>query len=281
MGEIVAANQTFPGIADDNHQRVVLVRETNHRQVWRVALGVENEGHALLLLAKYPSLPALRLYAMYREDNRLYLVMEFKQGTQLSAVWDGLSEHNRLDIAGQLRDIFTQVRQIPSPGVFGNVMGGPLRHRFFSSIESTPELNAPFREERDFSMAMARRSRSNWESNGYKPWTSEFLERHLPTALAGHPSVFTHDDLQPKNVLVSQDVAPLDSGNSDEDGGKWRVTAVLDCEEAGWYPSYWGYAAAFVDCVWNDDWPEKFERNVDPCPLEAGLLRFVRQDLDC
>ncbi|KAG7288259.1 hypothetical protein NEMBOFW57_007790 [Staphylotrichum longicolle] len=270
MDEIVAADQTFPGIADDTYQRVVLVRERLVVKYGVPAWVSENEGHALLLLAKYPSVPAPRLYAMYREGNRLFLVMEFKQGTQLSTVWDGLSEHNKLNIAGRLRDIFTQVRQIPSPGVFGNVTGGPLRHRFFSSAEPAPELNGPFREERDFSVAMARRSRSNWESNGYKPWTSEFLERHLPTALAGHPSVFTHDDLQRKNVLVSQVVAPPDSGSPDENGEKSRVTAALDWEEAGWYPSYREYAAAFVDFVWNDDWPRRVRELLTPAPLRRG-----------
>lgn len=280
LDEILAADQTFPILAEDRYERVVLVREK-----FVVKYGVsrcvsENEGHALLLLAKYPSIPAPRLYAMYREGNKVFLIMEFKQGTQLSTVWDGLSEQEKLDIIGQLRDIIAQVRQIPSPGGFSNLSGGPLRHRFFLSTEPIPQINGPFQEERDFSMAMAMRSRKNWDSNGYKPWTSEFLERHLPTALAGHPSVLTHDDLQRKNILVSRDVASADDGSLDESGGKWRVTAVLDWEDAGWYPSYWEYASAFVDFVWNDDWPEKFERIVEPCPLEAGLLRFVRQDVD-
>ncbi|KAL2137607.1 hypothetical protein VTI28DRAFT_8878 [Corynascus sepedonium] len=280
LDEIVAASQTFPGNSDCRYQRVALVREK-----FVVKYGVspwvsENEGHALLLLAKYRSIPVPQLYAMYREGDRLFLIMEFKEGTQLSTVWDGLSEHDKLDITSQLRNIFTHVRKIPSPGVFSSVAGGPLRHRFFLSAEPTPQINGPFQNEMDFSMAMAIRSQENWESNAYKPWTSEFLERHLPTALAGHTSVFTHDDLQRKNILVSNDVESADRINLDESGKKWRVTAILDWEDAGWYPSYWEYAAAFVGFVWDDDWPEKFEGIVDPCPLEGGLLRFVRQDLD-
>ncbi|KAH6847087.1 kinase-like domain-containing protein [Chaetomium sp. MPI-CAGE-AT-0009] len=250
LDEIVTADHTFPIIVDDGSQRVVLVRE---KFVVKYGTGrhvTENEGHALLLLAQYPSIPAPRLYAMYRENNKLFL-------------------HNKLAITGQLRDIFTQVRRMPSPGVFSNVTGGPVRHRFFWSPEPTPQINGPFREERDFSMAMAKRSRSIWESNQYKPWMSEFFERHLPTALAGHRSVFTHADIQRKNVLVL-----------DEAERGWRVTAVVDWEDAGWYPSYWEYASAFVDFVWNDDWPEKYERIVEPCPLEAGLLRLVRQVID-
>ncbi|KAK4097124.1 kinase-like protein [Parathielavia hyrcaniae] len=281
LDEIVAADQTFPGNVDHTlaYQQVARVKDKFVVKYGVSPFASENEGHALLLLAKYPSvsIPVPRLYAMYREGDRLFLIMEYKEGTQLSTAWDSLSEHDKLDIVGQLRDIFTQVRQIPSPGIFSNVTGGPLRHRFYLSVDPTPELNGPFQHERDFSMAMARRSRENWESNGYKPWTAEFLERHLPTALAGHPSVFTHDDLQRKNILVSQDVVvSADSAN----GGRWRVTAVVDWEGAGWYPSYWEYASMFIDFVWDDDWPEKFEGIVEPCPLEAGLLRFVRQDLD-
>ncbi|KAK4243220.1 hypothetical protein C7999DRAFT_44925 [Corynascus novoguineensis] len=186
--EIVATGQIFPGNSDYRYQRVALVREK-----FVVKYGVspwvsENEGHALLLLAKYPSIPVPQLYAIYREGDRLFLIMEFKEGTY---------------------HIFTQVHKIPSPGVFSNVAGGPLRHCFFLSAEPTPQINGLFQNEMDFSMAMAM-------------------------------SVFTHDDLQRKNILVPN------SGNPDESKKKWRVTA-------------------------------KFERILDPCPLEAG--RFVRQDL--
>lgn len=281
MDEILAADQTFPTNTEDKCRQVVLVKEN-----FIVKHGVspwvsENEGHALLLLAKYPSIPAPRLYAMYRnEENRLFLVMEYKPGTPLNTVWDGLSEYDKLDITGQLRDIFAQVRQIPSPWLFSNVTGGPLRHRFFLSTKPTPQINGPFITESDFSMAMAIRSRRNWESSGYKPWSSEFFERHLPAALAGHTIVFTHDDLQRKNIIMSREGGGAAGGSLDERAGGWRVTAVVDWEDAGWYPSYWEYASAFVDFIWDDDWPEKFERIIEPCPLEAGLLRFVRQDVD-
>lgn len=55
---------------------------------------------------------------------------------------------------------------------------------------------------------------------------------------------------------------------------------MLGWEDADWYPSYWEYAQCFIEFIWEDDWPGMFERIVDPYPLEAGLLRFVRQDLD-
>jgi hypothetical protein len=68
---------------------------------------------------------------MYREGDRLFLIMELKDGVQLKKVWSELSESDKLDITNQLRDIFTQVRKRSSPGCSSNVTGGPLRHRYF------------------------------------------------------------------------------------------------------------------------------------------------------
>jgi thiamine kinase-like enzyme len=124
-------------------------------------------------------------------------------------------------------------------------------------------------------MALALRSQKNWESNQMRPWTSEFSARHLPVALKGHGSVFTHCDLQRKNILVED--LPAEGYDVER---RFRVSAVLDWEDAGWYPSYWEYAGCFVDFQWVDDWPEKVEMILDPHPLESAMLRMVRQDVD-
>lgn len=123
-------------------------------------------------------------------------------------------------------------------------------------------------------MALALRSHLNWEASRNRAWTSEFFVRHLPQALKGHSSVFTHTDLQRKNILIKE-VPGGESGARHFD-----VSAVLDWEDAGWYPSYWEYAGCFVDFQWVDDWPEKVEQILDACPVEAAVLRLVRQDLD-
>ncbi len=151
--------------------------------------------------------------------------------------------------------------------------------------------------------------------SGYPPdknaWLSQFFKRHFPTALAGHGSVLTHGDIQRKNILVEkvlndppkageggEDASESGSGEKQggegenggegEEGGEreenesveWRVSAVVDWEEAGWYPSYWEYAAMFIHLQWVDDWPEKYERIVDPCPLEGGMLWILKQDVE-
>lgn len=43
--------------------------------------------------------------------------------------------------------------------------------------------------------------------------------------------VFTHGDLHKSNIMVSED-------------GPIKIRAIVDWEQAGWYPSYWEYCKA-------------------------------------
>ncbi|KXJ87232.1 hypothetical protein Micbo1qcDRAFT_190271 [Microdochium bolleyi] len=48
----------------------------------------------------------------------------------------------------------------------------------------------------------------------------------------GHGIVFTHADLNPRNILVDRCVR--------DDGTRgWTVTGIVDWETAGWFPEYW------------------------------------------
>jgi hypothetical protein len=51
--------------------------------------------------------------------------------------------------------------------------------------------------------------------------------------------------------------------------------SLVDWEVAGWYPSYWEYASAFVAFRWNDDWNDHVERIVDAYIPDASLLKIV------
>lgn len=267
--------EPLPSIYPAEYRRNVLVRG---QFVVKYGSGVkENEGQALLALERVSSIPSPRLYAMYREDDVLYLVMEFKRGKQLDDVWSTLSEAAKLGIATQLRGIMDDLRGISSPGTLGSVSKGPVPHRFFWSPEPYPAINGPFEREEDFSMAMAKRAQGAWDtSNTTTKWTSEWLARHLPKVLNGHRCVFTHGDFQMKNILVEE--SP--DGHDESDSPSWKVTALLDWEDAGWYPDYWEYSCCFIDFGMEDDWPEKLEKILDPWPLEASVLKLVRQELD-
>ena len=59
---------------------------------------------------------------------------------------------------------------------------------------------------------------------------SEYYSRMLPWVLRGHAPVFTHGDLQRKNIIVKTD----------------GTVVIIDWESAGWFPGFWEYAMALV-----------------------------------
>jgi thiamine kinase-like enzyme len=85
--------------------------------------------------------------------------------------------------------------------------------------------------------------------------------------------VFSHSDLQAKNILVHNTQAQGSSVKNDFE------ISVVNWEEAGWYPDYWEYAAMFVGFLWTDDWLKRLEQIVDPWPGQAAVLRMLFQDL--
>lgn len=212
----------------------------------------------------------------YREGRTFYLVTKFLPGKDLQHIWTELEEEDKLSIAGGLHAICNQMRALPTPGYFGNVSRGPYLHRFFRTVDPDPLINGPFESSAEVGSALARHSQQNWDTNNTRSFTSEWFARHLQTAFGSYKSVFTHADLHPQNILVREDV----TGAGEEQQRRYVVSAVVDWESAGWYPDYWEYAGSFVDFDWIDDWPEKYELVVETRPLEAALLKFVRQDLD-
>ncbi len=66
--------------------------------------------------------------------------------------------------------------------------------------------------------------------------------------LNGYRAVFTHGDLQPKNILVKR--------LEDRDGHpEFRIT-LLDWESAGWYLEFWDFCNAIIACRFKLDWLE-------------------------
>lgn len=81
-----------------------------------------------------------------------------------------------------------------------------------------------------------------------------------------HDIVFTHADLAPRNVLI---------------GENGQVSAILDWEDAGWYPEYWEHIRALQHLKPMRDWPDylcqilppRYEREYIGMSFLALLLR--------
>ncbi|KAJ5929210.1 Phosphotransferase enzyme family protein [Penicillium verhagenii] len=269
--EIERATQTLPK-ASDYGGRMVVIRD--QYVVKYGQLVTENEGWALIFVEEQLNIAAPRLYAMYRDQDILYIVMEYIPGISLQMAWSSLTEENKNFIIGQLRCILDQMRALPSPGFYGSVNRGPVPHRYFFSREKDPAITGPFQAEEELGKAIALRSKIMWSESSHHSSLSEYLTRHLPFALRDHPPVFTHGDIARENVLVRKVV------NSVTNEEEYELAALVDWESAGWYPSHWEYSHMFPLLQWIDDWPAYYEKIVDPLPLEGAIMRVVFSDLE-
>ena len=235
------------------------------------------EGDNLLFIEQNLRIPAPRLYAMWQElDGVMYIVMEFISGDTLESLWPNLTESNKTTIMKKLRSVFEQIRSLPSPGFYGNVSGGCLPYHLFWIAGNKKSVSGPFKSERDLLLGLAEKSRINSANNNRHSYMADFIERQLSRAFGNdHLPTFSHSDLQRKNIIVRE----IPSGDKNTSTEETHVVSIVDWEVAGWYPSYWEYAAAFFAFKWEDDWLERVEEVIDAWSAETAMIKMVYQDL--
>jgi len=68
--------------------------------------------------------------------------------------------------------------------------------------EGDAEICGPFGLESKLNAALVKRPRAIWAANKKHSFKADFYERNLDAVLKGHEAVFSHSDLQRKNILV-------------------------------------------------------------------------------
>ncbi|OAA59559.1 Protein kinase-like domain protein [Niveomyces insectorum RCEF 264] len=162
-------------------------------------------------------------------DGWDWLAMDYVDGQPLSELWDGMTAADKSAVAGQLRAILQTMRAMPPPPqhIGGMRAGDPLR----DLRAHFPHAGPACRDEAAFNAYLL----SDFHPQTAKPIRAAFARR-LRT---DHRVVLTHGDLAPRNVLV-------------KDG---TVVALIDWEEAGWYPEYWEYVKFFQrNAASQQDW---------------------------
>jgi hypothetical protein len=200
------------------------------------------EGENLLFVEQNLQIPAPRLYALWQElDEVMYIIMEFIPGDTLKSLWSNLTKSNKMRIMKKLRSVFEQIRSSPSPGFYRNVSRGCLLCHLFWITGNEKSVSGPFKSERDLLLGLAEKSRVNSANNNRHSYMADFIERQLPRAFGNdHLPTFSHSDLQRKNI-----VREIPSGHKNTSTEETYIVLIVDWEVAGWYPSYWEYAAAF------------------------------------
>lgn len=225
-----------------------------------------SEGEVMLHIAKSTSVRIPKIYALYRDRNeqKNYIVMEKIQGKTLKEIWPTLEPKAKEVITSQLRTSFDQLRRLPSPARFCALHGSPLPDALFETHEDPNCRTGPFESEEQLNQALLEKyvaSEARMEGKAI------FYERAWASVFSGHEPVFTHGDLQQKNIMVSEDTDRL-------------CVVIIDWETAGWYPSYWEYARAIFACFgFEDDWSFWLEQALDPYLNEYAWMYILMLEM--
>ncbi|KAJ3499406.1 hypothetical protein NLG97_g347 [Lecanicillium saksenae] len=228
------------------------------------------EGETLLFLKESQTIPVPEVFALYSKEDVKgrkvnYIITEYISGESLDVCWALLEPLEKERIARQLRTHFNMLRNAPAPGYFGCLGCRPFEESIFwvspqDKSDRHRQISGPFKTEAELNMALVQK----YLYNGGSTQKAKFLSRMLPSALRDHTAVFTHGDLQRKNIIIKSD----------------KSIVVIDWEAAGWYPEYWEYASATVAAAsWKDDWHEYLSKVLDEYPNEYAWFDMIIRDL--
>ncbi|ATY63751.1 phosphotransferase enzyme family [Cordyceps militaris] len=230
--------------------------------------GVEPlEAENMKFVRQYTSIHVPRVYAVYRRSIReggqkTYIIMEKIEGESLEKLWDEFDSAQKLSITRQLKESFISLRDLPHHGYFGSLDKTKLRDFLFAADEPMPSIDAPFdTEEALLDGLMDRFLAEDPDRLRHK---ASYYRLVLPQAFKGdNQPVFTHGDLQPKNIMLQPD----------------GCIAIVDWATSGWYPVYWEYAIAV--CThrgWSNDWPAHIGLFLDEYPNHFAWMSRLRMD---
>lgn len=173
---------------------------------------------AALRVAYKSGIPVPRVHEAVATDQETYITIDYIEGDKLEDVWATLSENGKASIAKDVRNILDKMRKIePPPELIGCCDASQVHDtRVYFSYDGPA-----CRDEDAF---------NGFLLNGLHEATPDAVKRAIAChQRTGHRVVLSHCDLTPRNIIV-------------KDG---RVAALIDWEEAGWYPEYWEYVKFF------------------------------------
>ena len=232
------------------------------------------EGETMLFIQEATSMPVPRIYALFKDpiSKKAYIIMERIAGKSLDSEWPFLSQTQKDTITIKLRASFDEMRKLQSPGGYCSLGKRPLLDNVFWTGNTADTIAGPFETEAELNDAMIEK----YIFNNLPRMKADFYRRAFPLIFHDHPPVFTHGDLQQKNILVRK--VPC-SGKGEEARFEYEI-AILDWEFAGWYPSYWEYSRALFACGrWNDDWSFWVDKILDPFLNEWVWMNMLLREL--
>ncbi|VDC05932.1 unnamed protein product [Peniophora sp. CBMAI 1063] len=167
-----------------------------------------------------------------------YLVMKKLPGIRLDRALEGMDKAAEDIVAQGIRHVLSELRSLDDPGRWGHVgkngalHGGEFKFRLSSD---DPKICRPSSMQDLLDFTIAATGMEKLESFLQHPNLKARQEaQRCITMLASidmsRPSVFSHGDLRPENILVDPET--------------YAITGIIDWELAGWYPYFWNYSIA-------------------------------------
>jgi aminoglycoside phosphotransferase (APT) family kinase protein len=259
VSEIEAATELLS--TPDTSTKVVRVRNFAVKMGHGVPL-IEAEN--MKFLAENSKVPVPKVHAAFKDpaNNKTYIIMEYLPGDTLEKLLPSLNSVEKATISNLIKDAITELRSIPPPDYFGMLNRQPYLDGVFWTENLNPKISGPFANEEDMNLAIIEKLRQT-ESDQY----IRLLRNMVNRTLSGHRTVFTHGDLQPKNIMVQR--------LGDRDGcPEFRIT-LMDWESAGWYPEFWDFCNATIACRFKPDWLELVPDILDQYPVEFLMMQVV------
>ncbi|KAF2469556.1 kinase-like protein [Lindgomyces ingoldianus] len=188
------------------------------------------EAQSLRLIEKYTHVPAPRAIDAIQYSDSSFLLMTGIPGEIIGRMISTMTDEQLHSVARDLKKYIAEMRQIPnntgSRFQICNALGGGILDW---RIGESQRRELRFQDETQF---------------------NEYLTEDLPLdedarKLASkshgvkHDIVFTHGDLNLRNILVD---------------GNGKISGIVDWECAGWYPEYWEYTKAHFSARYSIRW---------------------------
>ncbi|KAF7902596.1 hypothetical protein EAF00_002499 [Botryotinia globosa] len=186
-------------------------------------------------------LPLVEMYRFGGGDGRFnYTMMSRAKGKTLMELEEDLCDEQNADLDMDLKKHIKTIRQFTSPHM-RRVDGGELHDNYIGNCYGFPCVKTGRNEEEWLeNLTPAMRKGLLWtcwrknKAGLYNPtirdaWIKS-TDEHIAKIKAGFPKggpyVLTHGDLSGANLFASND-------NADQ---KWKITAIIDWETAGYFP---------------------------------------------
>jgi len=191
-----------------------------------------SEAEAMEYIARNTDIPVPKVLKAFEQAGRTYIYMTRISGQTLDSRLDNLSDAQVERIVEQVAGYVTEMRNLGENDYIGSTTRGPCTDYFWQYNDQLP--TGPFDNEAQFNDLIISAYHDRWGET--RPKFHTFLRSLYRD---NHRILFTHGDLAPRNIMVSDD---------------GRITGIIDWEYAGWYPEYWEYVKAHFGGDWRTNW---------------------------